>query len=223
MKERFIGIGIEDKSSKASWASGVITILACLVTVGSSFLTGVLFLAAGILLLPPVKARILRKNKDMSNLILTGMSISLIITALVVASFSGDKQPKEQLDINKPISNEVLEPVALLSEPVADESGLVENPFNSESAIVAALPVIIPIEPEPIKEPEVEEVVYEPEPEPEPVIAPAPVFDGYDDCSNLPRTCGAMSSCAQAQKALACGNRRLDRDKDGTACDKMCG
>lgn len=42
-------------------------------------------------------------------------------------------------------------------------------------------------------------------------------------CGNLPRTCGQMTSCAQAQKALQCGNTRLDRDKDGVPCESICG
>lgn len=46
---------------------------------------------------------------------------------------------------------------------------------------------------------------------------------GGSDCSNMPRTCGQMTSCAQAQKALQCGNTRLDRDKDGVPCESICG
>lgn len=43
-----------------------------------------------------------------------------------------------------------------------------------------------------------------------------------DNCGNLPTTCYAMSSCAQAQAAFKCGNTRLDRDHDGIPCDKLC-
>lgn len=46
---------------------------------------------------------------------------------------------------------------------------------------------------------------------------------GGGSCGNLPRTCGQMTSCAQAQKALQCGNTRLDRDKDGVPCESICG
>ena len=42
-------------------------------------------------------------------------------------------------------------------------------------------------------------------------------------CGSYPRTCGQMTSCAQAQAALKCGNTRLDRDHDGIPCETICG
>lgn len=42
------------------------------------------------------------------------------------------------------------------------------------------------------------------------------------DCSGLPRVCGQMANCAQARKALQCGNKRLDRDNDGIPCESIC-
>lgn len=42
------------------------------------------------------------------------------------------------------------------------------------------------------------------------------------DCSGLPRVCGQMANCAQARKALQCGNKRLDRDRDGVPCESIC-
>lgn len=42
------------------------------------------------------------------------------------------------------------------------------------------------------------------------------------NCSNLPRRCADIQSCADAQRALHCGMTRLDRDNDGVACDKQC-
>lgn len=41
-------------------------------------------------------------------------------------------------------------------------------------------------------------------------------------CGSYPRTCGQMTSCEQAKRALACGNTRLDRDKDGVPCETIC-
>ena len=42
-------------------------------------------------------------------------------------------------------------------------------------------------------------------------------------CS-IRKTCGQMSSCAEAQFHLnECGNRRLDGDNDGVPCEKLCG
>lgn len=41
-------------------------------------------------------------------------------------------------------------------------------------------------------------------------------------CSGIKRTCSAMSSCAEARRALQCGVSSLDRDKDGIPCEKLC-
>lgn len=38
------------------------------------------------------------------------------------------------------------------------------------------------------------------------------------------RTCAEMNSCAEARFYLTqCGIKRLDRDKDGVPCEKLCG
>lgn len=58
--------------------------------------------------------------------------------------------------------------------------------------------------------------------------APAPgglgLIDAGDGFSCRPRkTCGQMASCDEARYHLeACGNRRLDRDGDGTPCEGLC-
>lgn len=51
--------------------------------------------------------------------------------------------------------------------------------------------------------------------------AKAPVKSNLS-CDALPNTCGQMTSCEQAQAALACGNTRLDQDKDGVPCEALC-
>lgn len=45
---------------------------------------------------------------------------------------------------------------------------------------------------------------------------------GSGSCSGIKRTCSAMSSCAEARRALQCGVSSLDRDKDGIPCEKLC-
>lgn len=45
---------------------------------------------------------------------------------------------------------------------------------------------------------------------------------GGTQCKGLPRVCTQMSSCEQAKQALKCGNKRLDRDKDGVPCESIC-
>ncbi|MCG3860676.1 excalibur calcium-binding domain-containing protein, partial [Psychrobacter sp. Ps5] len=49
----------------------------------------------------------------------------------------------------------------------------------------------------------------------------AKISDG-NDCSGMYKTCGQMANCAEAQRALACGNGRLDRDNDGVPCESIC-
>lgn len=53
----------------------------------------------------------------------------------------------------------------------------------------------------------------------------ATIFEDSDnqDCSGLPTRCSDMRDCAQAERALACGNSRLDRDDDGIPCESICG
>ena len=46
--------------------------------------------------------------------------------------------------------------------------------------------------------------------------------DGGAQCKGLPSTCGQMANCEQAKQALKCGNKRLDRDKDGVPCESIC-
>ena len=45
---------------------------------------------------------------------------------------------------------------------------------------------------------------------------------GGSQCKGLPRVCGQMANCEQAKQALKCGNKRLDRDKDGVPCESIC-
>lgn len=45
---------------------------------------------------------------------------------------------------------------------------------------------------------------------------------GGSQCKGLPRTCTQMASCEQAKQALKCGNKSLDRDKDGVPCESIC-
>ncbi|MBH0236916.1 excalibur calcium-binding domain-containing protein [Methylobrevis albus] len=58
--------------------------------------------------------------------------------------------------------------------------------------------------------------------------APAPggfgLIDAGGGFSCRPRkTCGQMASCDEARYHLeSCGNRRLDRDRDGTPCEGLC-
>ena len=52
--------------------------------------------------------------------------------------------------------------------------------------------------------------------------APAMSSQGLDCGSMFKKTCGQMSSCEEAKFQLACGNTRLDGDKDGVPCESIC-
>ncbi len=52
--------------------------------------------------------------------------------------------------------------------------------------------------------------------------APAMSSQGLDCGSMIKKTCGQMSSCEEAKFQLACGNTRLDGDKDGVPCESIC-
>ena len=49
------------------------------------------------------------------------------------------------------------------------------------------------------------------------------IIPARQQCSSLrTMTCRKFTSCAQARAALACGNTRLDGDKDGVPCEAIC-
>ena len=39
----------------------------------------------------------------------------------------------------------------------------------------------------------------------------------------LAQTCPSFPNCAEAVKSYKAGNSKLDRDKDGIPCEKLCG
>lgn len=55
-------------------------------------------------------------------------------------------------------------------------------------------------------------------------LLPAPTMSskGLDCGSMIKKTCGQMSSCEEAKFQLACGNTRLDGDKDDVPCESIC-
>ena len=47
--------------------------------------------------------------------------------------------------------------------------------------------------------------------------------NGTSICSSMTKkTCGQISSCVEAQQQLACGNDKIDGDKDGVPCESIC-
>lgn len=55
-----------------------------------------------------------------------------------------------------------------------------------------------------------------------PVVVPSNGANSLDCGSMIKKTCSQMSSCEEAKWQLACGNTRLDGDKDGVPCESIC-
>lgn len=55
-----------------------------------------------------------------------------------------------------------------------------------------------------------------------PVVLPGTASGTLDCSSMIKKTCSQMVSCEEAKMQLACGNTRLDGDKDGVPCESIC-
>lgn len=55
-----------------------------------------------------------------------------------------------------------------------------------------------------------------------PVVSPSNGANTLDCGSMIKKTCSQMTSCEEAKWQLACGNTRLDGDKDGVPCESIC-
>lgn len=198
-----------------AWFFGILFLIAGIGAIFSEgFLTGLVFIIGSTLLLPPIKRILINKVPKLSRGRLTLLGSVIIFGTLMTVPPS--EEPVETNQSTTAIDNTsktVADPVVeIKSEPPPAEELLpvesnspsednnVDNPFgNTNNAPIALL--------------------EQPTPEPEPVQNSAA---SNQDCSGLPKKCGQMSSCAQAQKALQCGNGRLDRDNDGVPCESIC-
>lgn len=198
-----------------AWFFGIIFLIAGIGAIFSEgFLTGLVFIIGSILLLPPIKRILINKVPKLSRGKLTLLGSVIIFGTLMTVSPSEEPVEASQSATNiDNTSKTVAEPIVeTKSEPPPAEEGLpvesnspsednnIDNPFGDTNSAPVAL-------------------MEQPTPAPEPVQTSTA---SNQDCSGLPRTCGQMSSCAQAQKALQCGNGRLDRDNDGVPCESIC-
>ena len=55
-----------------------------------------------------------------------------------------------------------------------------------------------------------------------PGVLPSNGANSLDCGSMIKKTCSQMTSCEEAKWQLACGNTRLDGDKDGVPCESIC-
>lgn len=204
-----------------AWFFGILFIIAGLGAISSEgFLTGLVLIIGGTLLLPPIKRILINKVPKLSRRRLTLLGSVIIFGTLMTVSPS--EEPVEISQSTTDIDNTpetVVEPVvetkseqAPAEEPLpveaknSAENNTVSNPFGNTNS----MPVALMEQPKP--EPE-------PQPEPEPIQTPTA---SDQDCAGMYKTCGEMASCAEAQRALACGNGRLDRDNDGVPCESIC-
>lgn len=206
-----------------AWFFGIFFLIAGIGAIFSEgFLTGLVFIIGSILLLPPIKRILINKVPKLSRGRLTLLGSVIIFGTLMTVSPSEGPVEVSQSTTNidntpKTVAEPVVEtksepPPAEKLLPVESKSSTedtnIDNPFGDTNSAPIAL----------MEQPK-------PEPEPEPEVKPEPVqtsTTSNQDCSGLPRKCGQMSSCAQAQKALQCGNGRLDRDNDGVPCESIC-
>lgn len=190
-----------------------------------NILFAITLLIGSLLLLPPIKKLIIKRIPKLSRWMITMLGSVIILSSFGIFAPNAepkntvvakdDKQVVEQIDSDvetawgKPIvPAENNTPVPVIQQPQA----LLSQQDDKIKDVSSIKPKI--------NEVEVIDVPAEPKPESEPVrLAEVP---SNDDCSGLPRTCGAMANCAQAKKALACGNGRLDRDNDGIPCESIC-
>ena len=202
-----------------AWFFGILFLIAGLGAISSEgFLTGLVLIIGSTLLLPPIKRILINKVPKLSRGKLTLLGSVIIFGTLMTVSPS--EEPVETSQSTTNIDNTpktVTEPIVetkpepppaeetlLVEAKSSDEDNNIDNPFGDTNSAPVAL---------------MEQPMPEPEIKPEPVQTSTA---SNQDCSGLPRKCGQMSSCAQAQKALQCGNSRLDRDNDGVPCESIC-
>jgi len=113
-------------------------------------------------------------------------------------------------------------------QPAVEQVQSSPSPVASPSPSPLPSPVASP-SPSPIASPspeqaQVEEPIApppqgfrEPEPNPEPVDEPVPITPQVRTSGN----CSSFASHAEAQASLEAGNSKLDRDKDGVACESL--
>ena len=187
-------------------------------------LFAIALLLGAILLLPPVKNLIIKKAPIISRWMLTAIGSVIIFSSIGIFApepvventtvAKNDQQVIKEVESDvetawgKPIvavgkaDNSAPEPAPVAQKP---QALLSQQNDNLDSAPT--------IEPKANSDEDIDVVV-----EPKRLIE----TPRNDDCSGLPRTCSKMANCAQAKKALACGNSRLDRDNDGVPCESIC-
>lgn len=194
------------------------------------FAIGLLF--GALLLLPPVKKLIINKIPKLNRWMITSFASVVLLASIGI--FAPKPTPEntvaatnDQAVVKKTgssVKTTVDKPIVLANstvpEPIDQQPKALLNQENTKVEVVKPKTDEVKV----VKTESSPEIKAESKPKPKPKPEPIKIADipRSDDCSGLPRTCGKMANCAQARKALACGNGRLDRDNDGIPCESIC-
>lgn len=195
-----------------AWMFGIVFLISSISELSNGnilFAIGLLF--GALLLLPPIKKLIINKIPKLNRWMITSFASVVILACIGI--FAPKTAPENAVEIKNEsavVKKAVDKPAVLakniIPKPIDQQPKTLLNQENTE---------IEDVKP---KMDKVEVIKSESKPEPK-KIADIP---RTNDCSGLPRTCGKMANCAQARKALACGNGKLDRDNDGIPCESIC-
>lgn len=198
-----------------AWMFGSLFMLSAIIALFSGNFIFAVFLSLGaMLILPPVKERIIQRLPKTNGVMLTTIGCVIVFLSFLIfptdpsiegaAVESSNEQIVEQVD-NESAWGKPIVPVEKLdtktTESTVVQDDKVEHLFKNDSEVNYV---------------EKQKTVVEPEP-----IRIAEISNG-NDCAGMYKTCGQMANCAEAQRALACGNGRLDRDNDGIPCESIC-
>ena len=183
-------------------------------------------LVGALLLLPPIKKFIISKIPKLKRWMIT------LFASVVIFAFIGIFAPKPipentvAVTSDKAVVKKTDDSIkTIVDKPVVLENSTVPEPIEQQPKALLSQEnsKVEDVKP---KEDEVKVVKTEPKPEIKAESKPEPAkvadISRQDNCSGLPKTCGKMANCAQAKKALACGNGGLDRDNDGIPCESIC-
>lgn len=192
-----------------------------------NILFAIILLFGSLLLLPPIKKLIINKIPKLNRWMITSFASVVILASIGIFAPKPVSENIVAIKDNQAVVDTVVDKPIILAnstvpKPIDQQPKTLLSQEDNE--IEDAKPKIDEVDV--IKTESSPEVKAESKPKSEPKPKPEPIevadISRKDDCSGLPRTCGQMANCAQARKALACGNGKLDRDNDGIPCESIC-
>lgn len=209
--------------SICSWFFGIMFALVGFVAIfQEGFFIGLLMFIGAILLLPPTKRILMSKTPKLSKGKLSAIGSIAIVSSVfgfsepVPSSSSTPQMLSSENNKREDVTDQIEKEIEEENGNQDQSTSTVNNPFESTGAEELTVNATNAVE---LEKPKPKPVAEEPKPK-RVVEKPKPV--GNNSCSGLPKTCGKMNSCEQAYQALECGNKRLDKDKDGIPCESIC-